>query len=94
MNVNVPSVAQADLEREVAGLIVNALRLEMTADDIDADTPLYGDVLGLDSIDMLEIALAVSKQYGVELGAEQVEKEQVFASMRNLAAYVAAHRTR
>ena len=94
MNVNVPSVAQADLEREIAGLIVNALRLEMTADDIDADTPLYGDVLGLDSIDMLEIALAVSKQYGVELGAEQVEKEQVFASMRNLAAYVAAHRTR
>jgi acyl carrier protein len=94
MNVNVPSVAQADLEREVAGLVVNALRLDMTADDIGADTPLYGDVLGLDSIDMLEIALAVSKQYGVELGAEQVEKEQVFASMRNLAAYVAAHRTR
>jgi acyl carrier protein len=94
MNVNVPSVGQVDLEREVADLIVDALRLEMAPDDIDPDTPLYGDVLGLDSIDMLEIALAVSKRYGVELGAEQVEQERVFASMRNLAAYVAAHRTR
>jgi acyl carrier protein len=94
MNVNVPSVGQTGLEREVAALIVDALRLEMTPEDIDPDTPLYGDVLGLDSIDMLEIALAVSKHYGVELGAEQVEKERVFASMRDLAAYVAAHRTR
>lgn len=94
MNVNVPSVGQMDLEHEVAALIVDALRLEMAPDDIDPDTPLYGDVLGLDSIDMLEIALAVSKRYGVELGAGQVEQEQVFASMRNLAAYVAAHRTR
>jgi acyl carrier protein len=93
MSVNVQGpVIQHDLEREIAGLIVEALHLDIAADAIAADTPLFGDTLGLDSIDMLEIALAVSRHYGVELRADQVEKEKVFASLRNLAAYVAAHR--
>ena len=83
-----------DLEREVAALIVGALRLEIGADDFTPATPLYGDELGLDSIDMLEIALAVSKQYGFEIRADSVENQRVFSSLRELAAYVATHRTR
>ena len=83
-----------DLEREVAALIVNALRLEVGVDAIRPDTPLYGDELGLDSIDMLEIALAVSKQYGFEIRSDNVENERIFASLRELASYVATHRTR
>jgi acyl carrier protein len=88
------STRLSDLEREVAGLIVAALRLEIGVDDFRPDTPLYGDELGLDSIDMLEIALAVSKQYGFEIRSDNVENERIFASLRDLASYVAAHRTR
>ena len=88
------ATSQSGLERELANLIVESLRLTIRAEELDASTPLFGDVLGLDSIDMLEIALAVSKQYGVELRADSVENEQIFASLRNLASYVSAHRTR
>ena len=88
------SITQTALEREIAALIVAALRLEVAPDDIDADTPLFGDALGLDSIDLLEIALAVSKQYGFEIRSDNVENERIFASLRDLASYVAAHRTR
>ena len=84
----------SDQEREVAALIVSALRLEVGVDDFTPATPLYGDELGLDSIDMLEIALAVSKQYGCEIRAENVENQRIFSSLRELAAYVATHRTR
>jgi acyl carrier protein len=83
-----------DLEHELAALIVGALRLEIGAEDIRPDTPLFGDELGLDSIDMLEIALAVSKQYGFEIRADSVDNERIFASLRALAAHVAKHRTR
>ena len=60
---------QADLQREVADLIVQALNLDVAPEDIKADDPLYGDGLGLDSIDVLEIALVVSKRYGLQLRA-------------------------
>jgi acyl carrier protein len=83
-----------DLEREVAALIVGALRLEVGVDDFRPATPLFGDELGLDSIDMLEIALAVSKQYGFEIRSDSVENERIFSSLRELASYVATHRTR
>ena len=88
------SATLSDQEREVAALIVSALRLEVGVDDFTPETPLYGDELGLDSIDMLEIALAVSKQYGCEIRAENVENQRIFSSLRELAAYVATHRTR
>ena len=88
------SAALSDLEREVAALIVGALRLEIGVDDFTPATPLYGDELGLDSIDMLEIALAVSKQYGFEIRADNVDNQRIFSSLRELAAHVAAHRTR
>ena len=89
-----PAANSAALEREVADLIVQALNLEVTAQDIDPDAALYGEGLGLDSIDILEIALVVSKQYGVQLRADSEENEQTFRSLRHLVEYVAAHRTK
>ncbi|MGB6603641.1 MAG: phosphopantetheine-binding protein [Steroidobacteraceae bacterium] len=82
------------LTRELAGLVVEALNLDIAPGDIDADKPLYGEGLGLDSIDILEIALVVSKQYGVQLRADSEENERVFGSLRRLAEYVNAHRTK
>lgn len=87
-----PADSQA-LMRELAGLIVQALNLELSAAEIDPDAPLYGEGLGLDSIDILEIALVVSKRYGVQLRADSAENEQIFRSLRRLAEYITAHRT-
>ncbi len=81
------------LTRELAELIVQALNLELSAAAIDPDAPLYGEGLGLDSIDILEIALVVSKRYGVQLRADSAENEQIFRSLRRLADYIIAHRT-
>jgi acyl carrier protein len=82
------------LSHELAGLIVEALNLEMAPGDIDPEASLYGEGLGLDSIDILEIALVVSKQYGVQLRADSEENGRIFGSLRQLAAYVNAHRTK
>src|ERR1700740_214689 len=89
-----PPADNAALQREVADLIVAALNLDVAATDIDPQAPLYGEGLGLDSIDILEIALVVSKQYGIQLRADSEENEQIFRSLRHLAAYIAAHRTK
>jgi acyl carrier protein len=89
-----PPADNAALQREVADLIVAALNLDVAAADIDPQAPLYGDGLGLDSIDILEIALVVSKQYGIQLRADSEENEQIFRSLRYLADYIAAHRTK
>jgi acyl carrier protein len=89
----VPQDAAA-LMRELAAVIVEALNLEISPGAMDADAPLYGEGLGLDSIDILEIALVVSKHYGVQLKAESADNKQVFSSLRALAGYIAAHRTR
>jgi acyl carrier protein len=82
------------LTRELAGLFVQALNLEVDPGEIDADAPLYGEGLGLDSIDILEVALIVSKQYGIQLRADSQENQQIFRSLRHLAEYIAAHRTK
>ena len=84
----------AALMREVAGLIVEALNLEVAPADIEPDKPLYGEGLGLDSIDILEIALVVSKRYGVQLRADSEQNERIFGSLRQLADYITAHRTK
>jgi acyl carrier protein len=86
--------ADAALTAEVAGLIVGALNLDVAAADIDPAQPLYGAGLGLDSIDILEIALVVSKQYGVQLRADSDENERIFGSLRQLVDYISAHRTK
>jgi acyl carrier protein len=82
------------LRRELAGLFVQALNLDVAPADIDPDAPLYGEGLGLDSIDILEVALVVSKQYGVQLRADAQENQQIFRSLRHLAEYIAAQRTK
>lgn len=84
-------MAAGDLEQELARLIVESLRLEVVAADIDPEAALFGEGLGLDSIDMLEIALAVSKRYGVELRSEN---RSALTSLRALTAHVAQHRIR
>jgi acyl carrier protein len=88
------AAANADLEREIAGLITEALNLDVPAAGIDPEAPLYREGLGLDSIDILEIALVVSKHYGVEIRAESEENHQIFRSLRSLAEFVAAQRTK
>lgn len=84
----------ADLQLELAQLIVQALNLEVAPAAIHPNAALYGEGLGLDSIDILEIALVVSKQYGVHLRADSEENGEIFRSLAHLAAYIAAHRTK
>lgn len=79
-------------ERELATLLVEALNLEVDAGSIDPQDPLYDGPLGLDSIDILEIALTVSKRYGIQLRSDDADNHQIFASLRSLARYVQAHR--
>jgi acyl carrier protein len=78
---------------EVAELIVSALNLDMSPDEIDADAPLFGDGLGLDSIDVLEVALVVSKRYGFQLRSDDEGNVRIFASLRTLTAHIANQRT-
>ena len=89
-----PAADLSTLERELAGLFVEALNLEIAAADIDATTPLFGDGLGLDSIDILEVALEVSHRYGFQLRSDDENNHQIFQSLRTLAAHVAQHRTK
>ena len=88
--------ATADLSvivRELATLITQAINLDVAPDQIDPDAPLYGEGLGLDSIDILEVALVVAKRYGLQLKAESEENHVIFASLHSLARYVAEHAT-
>ncbi len=77
---------------EIAGIIVSALNLEMSPSEIDPDDSLFGEGLGLDSIDILEVALVISKQYGIQLRADDEDNTHIFRSLRSLADYVAASR--
>lgn len=86
--------ADVNLEREIADLFVQALNLEVAPQDIDPDAPLYGEGLGLDSIDILEVALIVSKKYGVQLRADSQENHKIFRSLRHLAGYIAQQRSK
>ena len=88
------STADAVLLLEVAGLVVNALNLEVAPTGVQPDEPLYGDGLGLDSIDILEIALVVSKHYGLQLRAGQDDNHAIFHSLRTLSNHIAAHRSK
>jgi len=84
----------ADLQREVAELMIECLNLEVTAEQITPDDPLYGDGLGLDSIDVLEVSLVISKRYGVQLRADSADNQHIFSSLRSLSDYIAVQRTR
>jgi acyl carrier protein len=91
---NPANSSTADLRREVAELMIECLNLEITVDQIDPDAPLYGDGLGLDSIDVLEVALVVSKRYGMQLRADSADNQHTFSSLRSLSDHIAAQRTR
>ena len=86
------STAQSDKEAELALLIVKTLNLDVRAEAVDPLAPLYGDGLGLDSIDMLEVALAVSQRFGVKLRADDKSNQQIFSSLRNLNSFIQAQR--
>ena len=75
-------------EQEVAHLIVATLNLDIAPQDIAAEAPLFGEGLGLDSIDALELALAISRTYGFELRSDDARNRQVFASLRSLTGYI------
>lgn len=96
ISASTPSTATAspDFVREVAQLIVHALNLEIDASTIVAGDPLYGDGLGLDSIDILEVALVVSKKYGVQLRADHEDNQKIFRSLQTLADYIAANQAK
>lgn len=75
-------------------MIVDALNLDTAPEAIDPSAPLFGEGLGLDSIDILELALEVSQRYGFQLRADDENNQRIFESLRALAAHVAQHRTR
>jgi len=80
-------------EEDIKRLIVDVLQLEDTTPaDIDVEAPLFGDGLGLDSIDALELGVAIQRRYGVVLSANSEENRRHFASVRALASMVDNHR--
>ena len=82
-------------ELEVARLLVETLHLEdISPEEIIPEEPLFGEGLGLDSIDALELALAISKTYGFQLRSDDKENRRVFASLRALSAHIARCRAR
>jgi len=83
----------ADLEREVAELIVDVLNLEESAQEIEPEAALFGEGLGLDSIDALELAVAISKRYGFELRSDDGDNARIFSSLRTLSEHIEQNRT-
>lgn len=83
---------QSSQEAELARLIVTTLNLEVSPTEIDPQAPLYGEGLGLDSIDMLEIALVVSQEFGVKLRADDKNNVKIFSSLRSLNTYIQQNR--
>ena len=84
--------AQSEQEKELAELIIETLNLEdVRADEIQPDDLLFGDGLGLDSIDALELVLAISQKYGVQLKADDEYSRDAFATLRSLNQFVQKH---
>ena len=84
---------QTTQERELAQLIVSALNLEdVPPESIDPEAPLFGAGLGLDSIDALELALGISKQFGFQMRSDDESNKRVFGSLRSLSAYIQQYR--
>lgn len=84
---------QSDFEKEVADLIVESLNLEdIEPGEIEPEEALFGEGLALDSIDALELALAITQKYSVQLKADDANIKEIFGSLRSLSAYVEEHR--
>ncbi|MGA7951614.1 MAG: phosphopantetheine-binding protein [Thiobacillaceae bacterium] len=83
-----------ELQNDVARLIVSALNLEISPEEIQPVAPLYGEGLGLDSIDILEVALVVSKHFGFQLRSDNADNVRIFGSLASLTQHIAANRTK
>ena len=94
MSAQATPEAVAALLPEIAELVVSALNLEIGAGDIDPGAPLFGEGLGLDSIDILELALVISKRYGFQLRSDNEDNIRIFSSLHALTAHIAAQRTK
>jgi acyl carrier protein len=81
-----------ELQREVAALLVESLNLEIAPEAIEPQAPLYGEGLGLDSIDILEVALVVSQRYGFQLRSDDADNARIFTSLASLTEHIAANR--
>jgi len=92
---DIQPAAQTAAERELADLLVTSLNIDWVKPEaIDPQAPLFGaGDLGLDSIDALELALAVSKRYGFQLRSDNPDNRQIFGSLRALAGHIEQHRT-
>ncbi|MBA8885087.1 phosphopantetheine-binding protein [Dokdonella fugitiva] len=89
------ATAQTPAEQELARLIVDSLNIDwIKAEAIDPEAALFGGDLGLDSIDALELALAVSKRYGFQLRSDNPDNRTIFGSLRALSAHIEQHRAR
>ncbi len=78
----------SDLEVQVGELIIETLNLDMEVNDIDPDDYLFGEGLGLDSIDALELAMAISNQYNFQLRSDDANNRKIFRSLKTLADYI------
>ena len=88
------SETNQELQNDVARLIVSALNLDISPEEIQPDAPLYGEGLGLDSIDILEVALVVSKHFGFQLRSDNADNVRIFGSLASLTEHIAANRTK
>ena len=86
------SFAHTPLQSQVAALLVEALNLDTAPETIDPEAPLYGEGLGLDSIDILEVALVVSQRYGFQMRSDDEDNVRIFKSLASLAEHIGAHR--
>jgi acyl carrier protein len=89
-----PKEAITAEEIDLAGVIITTLGLEVAPKEVSPTAPLYGEGLGLDSIDVLEVALAISKAYGVKLRSDDKNNSKIFSSLRSLNQHIQAQRTR
>jgi acyl carrier protein len=92
MDLDTDSIDCAEIEREIAALLVEGLNLTVDANEIRPTDPLFGEGLGLDSIDALEMALLLQNQYGVTIKQGDVDNVKIFASLRSLGEFVTANR--
>ena len=86
------TATESDQELELASLIVTTLNLDVRPAEINRDAPLFNEGLGLDSIDILEVALAISQVYGFRLRSDDADNEKIFSSLRSLNRHVQNHR--
>ena len=80
-------------ESELLALLEESLNLDLGDESVDPEAALFGDGLGLDSIDALELSMAISRQYGVQLRSDNPDNERIFGSLEALAAHVQQHRS-